>query len=51
MRRSFISAAIALAGVAAIGVPAVAAHASSDPDVLYKSTVSPLPDNLPSVGY
>jgi hypothetical protein len=48
MRRSFISAAIALAGVAAIGVPAVAAHASSDPDVLYKSTVSPLPNNLPS---
>jgi hypothetical protein len=51
MRTAVIGAAMAIAGVAVIAAPATVGLAKSDPDVLYKSIPSPLPDNLPSVGF
>lgn len=55
MRRVFLlaPAAMLLAASAGFATPASAASSAvaRDPDVLYKSTVSPLPGNLPSVGF
>lgn len=51
MRKPIISLAIAVAAITALAVPASVARASGDPDVLYKSLVSPLPGNLPSIGF
>lgn len=49
MPKAIIIVAVALAAIAAVVVPSKFAGAkTSDPDVLYKSTVSPLPANLPS---
>jgi len=49
VRKAITIVAVALVAIAAVVVPATFAGAkTSDPDVLYKSTVSPLPHNLPS---
>jgi hypothetical protein len=56
MRRAFLLAPVVglLAASAGFATPALAASstgAKGDPDVLYKSTVTPLPGNLPSIGF
>lgn len=56
MRRALLLAPVVglLAASAGFATPALAASstgAKGDPDVLYKSTVTPLPGNLPSVGF
>ena len=53
MRRLFLLAPVAalLAASAGFATHASASTLASDPDVLYKSTVTPLPGNLPSVGF
>jgi hypothetical protein len=55
MRRLLLLAPAAMLLAASAGFATPAAAASSavarDPDVLYKSTVTPLPGNLPSVGF
>src|ERR1700730_10657108 len=53
MKRLFLLAPIAalLAASAGFATHASATTLMSDPDVLYQSTVSPLPGNLPSLGF
>jgi hypothetical protein len=54
MKRLFVLAPVAALLAASAGFATHASAAStivSDPDVLYKSTVTPLPGNLPSLGF